>query len=173
MKVLVVFYSRTGTTRKLATAIGAGCRADIEEIRDVRSRKGILRGWWRSILEVRRGSETPILPTEKHVEDYDLVVVGTPVWASSISSPLRTWLNRHRRELKRVAVLVTQGGRGGDKAIAQLTTLFGLTPAAELIVNARDVASGAYRQRLDEFVARLLTSQPAEASRVRSREPAT
>ena len=84
MKVLVVFYSRTGTTRIVAKAVSARCRADIDEIRDARHRKGILRGWWRSIWEVRRGSETQILPTAKHPENYDLIVLGTPVWASSI-----------------------------------------------------------------------------------------
>ena len=98
------------------------------------------------------------------MESLESAWLGTPVWASSISSPLRTWLNRHRRELKRVAMFVTQGGRGGDKAIAQLSALFGLNPTAELIVNAKDAVSGAYRQRLDEFVVQLLASQPAKAS---------
>jgi flavodoxin len=172
MKILVVFYSRTGITRKVARAVGAQCRADIEEIRDARPRKGLLRGWWRSIREVGRGRETQILPTAKRAENYDLIVLGTPVWASSMSSPLRTWLNRHRSELKRVAVFVTQGGRGGDKAIAQLATLFDLAPAAELIVNAKDVTSGAYKKRMEEFAARLLASQPAEANPAPSHEAA-
>lgn len=171
MKVLVVFYSRTGTTRQVAEAISARCDAEIEEIRDARPRHGLLRGWLRSIWEVRRGSETPILATSTRVEDYDLVVLGTPVWASSLSSPLRTWLNRHRGELKRVAAFTTQGGRGGDKAIAQLTTLFDLTLSATLIVNAKDVASSAYLTRLDEFVAQF-ASQPAETVSAPSHEAA-
>lgn len=125
-------------------------------------------GWWRSIREVRRGSETQILSTAKRPENYDLVVLGTPVWAGSISSPLRTWLKRHRSELERVAVFVTQGGRGGGKAIAQLSTLFGLVPRADLIVNAKDVASGAYSGRLDEFAARLLAHQPVPDISARS-----
>ena len=144
MKVLVIFYSRTGTTRKVAEAIGARCGAEIEQIRDARSRRGLLRGWWRSIREVRRCSETQILPTKKQAKDYDLVVLGTPVWASSMSSPLRTWINRHRSALRQVAVFVTQNGRGGDKAIAQITELCGVAPVARLILNAKDLASNHY-----------------------------
>ena len=153
----------------MAKAVSARCRADLEEIRDARPRKGLLRGWWRSIREVRRGSETQILPTTRHPGNYDLVVLGTPVWASSISSPLRTWLKRHRSELKQVGVFVTQGSRGGGKAVAQFSTLFGLAPRADLIVNAKDVTSGAYRGRLDEFAARLLAHQPPVANSATSR----
>jgi multimeric flavodoxin WrbA len=164
MKVLVVFYTRTGTTGTIAAALGARCGADTEQIRDAGSRRG-LRGWWRSIREAWRRSETQILSTETQAKDYDLVVLGTPVWAGSMSSPLRTWLNRHRLELKRIAVFVTQNGRGGDKAIAQIIELCGIAPLARLVVNSKDIASETCVRQLDEFVAGFHippVSEPAE-----------
>ena len=163
MKVLVVFYSRTGNTGKVAEALAARCGADIDRIRDAHSRRGLLRGWWRSIREVRRRSETEITSAGKQAKDYDLVVLGTPVWASSMSSPLRTWLNRYRSDLKQIAVFVTQNGRGGDKAIAQIVELCGIAPVARLVVNAKELASGKYEPKLDDFVAGL-NLQPAAAS---------
>lgn len=160
MKVLVVFYSRTGNTQKVAEALAARCGAELDCIRDAHSRRGLLRGWWRSIREVRRRSETEITSTSMQVDDYDLVVLGTPVWASSISSPLRTWINRHRSDLKQIAVFATQNGRGGDKAITQIVELCGIAPVARLVVNAKDIASDNYERKLDEFVAGL-TIPPA------------
>jgi flavodoxin len=162
-KILIVFYSRTGTTRRIAEAIRARCNADIEEIRDARPRDGLFRGWWRSIREARRGSETQILPTTKRVDDYDLVVLGTPVWASSMSSPLRTWLNSHRHEIRRVAIFATQGGSGGERALTAVAKLCALAPVARLVVNAGDVNSGACEAELERFVARLAIAEPIGA----------
>ena len=44
MKNLVVYYSRTGRTKKIAKEIQERLNADIEEIHDVKNREGIL-GW--------------------------------------------------------------------------------------------------------------------------------
>ncbi len=41
-RILVVDYSRTGNTHLVAKAIARGCGADLERIRDVRSRRGIV-----------------------------------------------------------------------------------------------------------------------------------
>ena len=158
-RVLIVYYSRTGTTRKVAQSLKMACDADIDEIRDARPRKGLFRGWIRSLREVRRKKETRILPTAKRVENYDLVVLGTPTWAGCMSSPLRTWLNRNGRGIKRLAVFATQGGRGGDKAIQQVAELCGTVPVATLVINERDVDKEAGRQQLDDFAARLNRSE--------------
>jgi hypothetical protein len=152
VKILVVFYSRTGSTRKVAEELSARCGGDLEEIRDAAPRFGLIRGWWRSIREVRRRAETSILPARLSPATYDLVVLGSPVWASSMSSPLRTWLNRHRHELKTIAAYVTQNGRGGERALAQIGDLCGTTPVATAIINARDIASDACKREVDRFV---------------------
>jgi menaquinone-dependent protoporphyrinogen IX oxidase len=155
MRTLIVFYTRTGTTGKVAQALSERCGAEIEQIRDVHPRRGLLRGWWRSIREVRRRSEAEILTTGKQPQEFDLVILGTPVWAGSMSSPLRTWINRNRSSLEQVAVFVTQGGRGGEKAAAQVAELCGTAPVARLVVNAKDLASAKFEKQLDEFVAGL------------------
>jgi len=49
-KILVVFFSRTGTTRGVAEGIARATGADLEELREARSRLGIL-GWLRSGYE--------------------------------------------------------------------------------------------------------------------------
>lgn len=42
MKTLVVFYSRTGNTKKMAKILAKELHADIDEIVDLKNRKGIL-----------------------------------------------------------------------------------------------------------------------------------
>jgi flavodoxin len=42
MKILIAYYSRTGTTSKIAKEIAKKIKADIDEIKDLKDRKGIL-----------------------------------------------------------------------------------------------------------------------------------
>ena len=91
-KILVVYYSRSSKTQRAAEEVAKNLGADIEGIQDVRSRKGLF-GWLRSGSEAARGVLPAIKPTVKDPGQYDLVVLGTPIWASKMSSPLRTWLH--------------------------------------------------------------------------------
>lgn len=54
-RILVVYYSRSGTTRKLAQAISQELHCDLEEITETRSRNGLV-GYLRSIGSYRYGS---------------------------------------------------------------------------------------------------------------------
>ena len=69
-QVLVVYYSRTGHTRQIAEAIAADCGADLEAIRDARSRRGLL-GGLRSAREAWLERLGEIREIEKDPERYD------------------------------------------------------------------------------------------------------
>jgi len=78
-------------------------------------------------------------------------VLGTPVWAGRMSSPLRTYILQQRDNLARIAVFCSEGGANGDRAIRQVAELCGKVPVASLIVTEPELASGAYRQKVAEF----------------------
>jgi hypothetical protein len=44
---------------------------------------------------------------------YDLVIVGTPVWASTLSAPVRTYLTKLKERFNRIAFYCTCGGGKG------------------------------------------------------------
>jgi flavodoxin len=121
-KVLVVYYSRSGQTEFVARQIAARCNADIERIEDGRSREGVL-GYLRSALEALVGWRPEIQKGRLRPADYDLVIVGTPVWFWGVASPVRSWVLRHRRALDHVAVFCTCGGSGHAKALDDLEHL--------------------------------------------------
>jgi hypothetical protein len=79
-RIIVVFYSRSGTTRRIAEALSATLKCDLEEIIEPKPRTGFL-GYMRSLLEASRKRPSTILPRKHEVSSYDLVVIGTPVWA--------------------------------------------------------------------------------------------
>ena len=43
------------------------------------------------------------------LENYRLVIIGTPVWAGRCSSVVRSFLKQHGKELDRVAYVLTRG----------------------------------------------------------------
>lgn len=142
-KVLVVYFSRTGTTRLLARAIAGMLNADLEEICDCSDRVGP-GGYLRSLLDALRRKPSEIVPAGLSVSAYDLVVIGSPVWAGSVSAPVRSYLIENRAQLPQVAFFCSFGGRGADEALRAMRALAHRPVVAECKVTAAAAHQGAY-----------------------------
>ncbi len=149
-KTLVTYFSWTGHTRQVAEAIAAELGADVEEICEARPRSGWI-AYFRSAWEVLQNKSVPIKVIEKRPTAYDLVVIGTPVWAGRMSSPVRSYVTQERHNFARIALFCTEGSANGDKALAQIAQLCGKEPVATLVVTERDITSGAYRRKVADF----------------------
>jgi flavodoxin len=149
-KTLVVFYSRSGTTQRIAEALSRSLKCDLEEITEPKPRTGFL-GYIRSLLEASRMRPSTILPKKHEVSSYDLVVIGTPVWAWSLSSPVRAYLVATASQLPEVAFFCTLGARGSENTFAQMTSIVGKKPRAICAITQREVLSGNYSNRLSAF----------------------
>jgi flavodoxin len=129
MKTLVVFYSQSGNTRRVAQIIAQQLTADLEELVDRRARRGIF-GFLRSGRDAFRGRTTEIEPLRRQPSEYDLIVVGTPVWAARPAPAVRTFLQSHDLGGKKVALFCTMSSQGGEKTCAILKDLL---PRARLV----------------------------------------
>jgi flavodoxin len=163
VKTLVVYYSRSGTTRKLAKGIAESLGADIEEIVELRDRRGG-RGYVRSLVEALRRRPTPISPAKQDPAAYGLVVVGTPVWVASLSSPVRSYLLANKARLREVAFFCTLGGSGNERAFAQMQELTERPPRSLCAVTAADLAAGRHTARVAAFVNALAAPPVAAAA---------
>ena len=107
--VLCIYYSRTGKTKKAMEEIAAALDAELVAITDGQDRTGF-KGFMLSGMEAMRKSTRPLQPftTERALEDYRVVVVGTPVWAGRCSSVVRALLKRRGLEMKNVAYVITR-----------------------------------------------------------------
>ena len=109
MKSLVVYYSRSGNTRFVAEKISQKIGGDIEEIIDKKRRKGPL-GFVIGGFDATRGRKTDIAEMKKSPRDYDLIVVGTPMWNKRITPAVRTYIEDNKFSEKRVALFCTNNG---------------------------------------------------------------
>lgn len=159
MKILVVYYSLTGHTEGVAKAIAELHKADIQKIEDVYRRNNIL-GYLRSGFEVLLGLKGKIRHMIFTPQDYDLVILGTPVWINRLPSPMRTYIANHQRLFPKVAFFCTQGDAGGSGVFNIMAKLIGKTPLATLEITEAELASNEDIGKIAAFV--LTTRQQLE-----------
>jgi len=151
MNALVVFYSRDGATRKAAQAIADALKCGIEEIVDTRKRHGFI-GYVRCGFEAKFKQLTVLEETKKDPTTYELVIVGTPIWASTVSSPVRTNLVQHKDHLRRISFFCTAGSGGNGNAFAEIQSICNKKPTGTLKLSTEQVAKGLYAKEVEEFV---------------------
>lgn len=153
-KILVAYYSRTGTTRQVATELAALLGADLEEITDTKDRGGFF-GYLGGGRDASRKNTTIIGPLQKDPSNYDLVVLATPVWAWTVTPAMRTYLVQTKGRIRKAAFLCTMGGSGDLKTFAAMEEVSGLKPAATLSFRTKEVKKGQHAQRLKDFADQL------------------
>ncbi len=151
MKILVVFYSRTGNTRIVAEEIRNGLDCDIEEIIDKQKRSGIL-GYWRSVYDAIRKKETVLEKIKNDPEDFDLLIIGTPVWNRNVSVPIRTYITQNHAKFNKLAFFCTATGPNFEGAIKGITELSNMSPIATLGIRAKEIKDRSYQSKIQEFV---------------------
>ena len=83
----------SGNTQYAAEKIAEATGADVLRIAPDKAYpdKGAKKFLWGGKSAVF-GDKPKLLPYEFKAEEYDLVILGTPVWASNITPPLRTFV---------------------------------------------------------------------------------
>ena len=158
MKALVVFYSKTGITKEIAVHISEELDCDIEEIFDVKSRKGIL-GYIKSSIESAFRKTPKIKETKVDPSDYDLVIIGTPVWAGNMASPVRTYLSNNNDKLNRVAFFCTMRSRGSKRTFLEMERLSEFNPLACLALTDKEIKQEKHIKKVKEFIKEIKKNQ--------------
>jgi flavodoxin len=151
-KTLVIFYSRTGTTKKVGEEIAKSLNSDIEEIIDKKNRSGAI-GWLGAGKDAMKNKLTEINGVTKNPSDYDTIIIGTPVWGGSISPAIRTYITINREILsgKKLAFFSTCGSSVG-KSFVQMQELIGKNPSSSLSLLTKEVKDNNYNDKLNKFI---------------------
>jgi multimeric flavodoxin WrbA len=108
---------------------------------------------------------------QKNPANYDLVVIGTPVWFWSLSSPMRSWMEQNVVRRGRVAFFCTMGGSGARRVFATMARLIDRQPVATLALTDAQVDSHV-EDRLAAFADTLKKRQAARGARTQARRRA-
>lgn len=128
-KIICICYSRTGKTGKVMTEIASALDCELVFICDRVNRQGKL-GALRCGLDAMRVRTKPInrIHPKRALSEYELVILGTPVWAGRCSSVMRGFLKRRGYELHDVAYVITHASEAPYRAVFDQMDSFLLKP---------------------------------------------
>jgi flavodoxin len=114
MKALIVFYSLQGNCKMIAEEIGNHIQADVLQLFPVDDIKpnGFGRYLWGG-RQVIKQIEPELKAYTIDLSAYDMVIIGTPVWANTYAPALRTFLSHNEISGKNVALYACSGGNKG------------------------------------------------------------
>lgn len=114
LKKLVIYYSLEGNTKLMAEAMAKAIDADLLSITPQKpiGTKGISKYFWGG-SQVMMKRKPALNPFTLSPQDYDLIIIGTPVWAWTFSPPIASLLEKVDFSGKQVALFSCHGGQNG------------------------------------------------------------
>ena len=93
MKTAIVYYSLEGNTKFAAEKMAAALGADLISLVPVKEYPtgNVSKYFWGGKSAVFR-AHPKLEPYRFKAEEYELVIIGSPIWASTYAPPLRTFL---------------------------------------------------------------------------------
>lgn len=155
MTTVVVCYSLTGNTRRLAEMVALRLGAEVTGLIAPAVQHGPLAMLWLGFLTLI-GRDTPVRLDHRMPEDADLVILAAPVWAGRVAFPMRAWLAAGPHLPRHRALIMTGGSPTmSARAMAEFARAAGGTPEATLYIGERALRAGGPLPAVDDFCARL------------------
>lgn len=114
IKVLVAYFSYSGTTRNIANAISEKTGGDLFEIAP---QDGYSDVYKESNREIRKNERPALTDTVQNMDAYDIVFVGYPVWWHATPAPVNTFLESYDLTGKLIIPFCTSGGSDIDETM--------------------------------------------------------
>ncbi|MCX7028264.1 MAG: flavodoxin [Spirochaetes bacterium] len=129
-KTLVVYYSRTSTTQRVAKDLAKRLGADIEAIADKKPRSKGFFGYMNCGRQATFRIAGAIKAPSRDPAAYEKVVVLTPVWSWKMTPPVRGWLRLMKGKLNATAFVAVSGNTEPEKIAADMAKESGAQPLA-------------------------------------------
>ena len=163
MKIGIVYYSRTGNTKKAAETLQNKIKekkidAKLVEIRHVKKP-----GFFKAGSAGMTQKEQPIQNTDFNLKKYDMIIVGSPTWGGRSSPYIQSFFNKAENfKGKKVGIFYTSAGetykaKTGENLKEYLSEI-GLNPIDDIIgfkMKKEEIQDG--KQNIEKFVKTITT----------------
>ncbi len=124
MKALVVYFSASGVTAKVAQAVAEAAGADLFEIKPEKPYTAADLNWKNPLARCNReklgGKDVPVAGKVENMEEYDTLYVGFPIWYGCAPNVVNTFCKEYDWSGKTVHAFATSGGSGIGKTAEKL-----------------------------------------------------
>ena len=155
-KTLVAYFSASGTTMDVANHLARVTDSDLFAIVPANPYTSADLNWRdkqsRSTLEAADPSCRPAITSRvEHIEDYDTIFLGFPIWWYVAPAIINTFLESYDLTGKTIALFATSGGSGMGKTASVLRAS---APGAKIVDGG--ILNNASNASLEKFAARYL-----------------
>lgn len=123
--ILVVCYSYTGVSRRLAQLLASHHGWPLGEVVEERPRAAGGAGNLRCVFDSLLRRRPAVRYQGPDPADFRTVVLVSPIWMYRLAGPMRSFVAAHREALRRVAVISTMGSGGASNAASEVARLLG------------------------------------------------
>jgi flavodoxin len=106
MKTYVVYFTRSNNSKRIAEKIANKLNAELVQITDGHSYKGLF-GYIKAGFYSTSNKKVNIV-TDKEINNYDKLIVVSPIWAGKLANPIRTFLEDY--DLKNIHLVTSSIG---------------------------------------------------------------
>ncbi len=123
-RVLTIYFSRTGNTSSLAEKVQAAAGGDIARIVPFTPYPDDYSECLdQARQELNDDSRPDILPLSVDIEQYDVILLGYPIWFGECPPPVRTFLSENDLSGKTIMPFCTSGSSGISGSLAKIREL--------------------------------------------------
>ncbi|SDB50095.1 Flavodoxin [Pseudobutyrivibrio sp. YE44] len=156
MKTLIVYYSLEGNSQYIAEELANKLNADTLKLipKKAYADKGFAKFFWGGKSAVM--AEKPELEIyDVNLAEYERIIIGFPVWASTFTPPIRTFVldNIDALKGKKIATFACQSGKGAEKAFEKLKETLGIQEfaATGIFFDPKSKPSDENSKKIEEF----------------------
>ncbi|MBR0271748.1 MAG: flavodoxin [Methanobrevibacter sp.] len=150
MKTLIVYYSRSNTTKKVAEYLKSKLGADIEEVTTPVNYGGAI-GYAKGIKDSVQEKVIEIGNLKYDPGDYDRVIIGTPVWTSKLANPILTYIKKNN-SLKNVSLFIVGKSNGFEKVEEHFTKVSGVKPQKTTYILEKEINDNTFENKADALL---------------------
>lgn len=128
-RYLIVYCSRSGNTATVAAYLQQQLGGDLLEVEPAtpyeEDYQAMLTRAQEELDAIREGRYPAITTEGDNLSEYDVVLVGYPIWFGSMATPMQAFLHGHAGRLagKRIALFATSGSSGMTTSTEEAATL--------------------------------------------------
>ena len=152
-KTLILYYSHTGTTEKVAQELQRNLNADMEIIRLENPYTGTYEELVKRVGEEKAIGFLPrLLPLNVDLSKYDTIFLGYPIWYGTYATPIAALVKEYDFEGAKIVTFCTFGSGGLETAIRDLKEALPKAEIAENGFGIRTARIGATAKELNRFL---------------------
>ena len=154
MKSIIICFSRSGKTLKVAESLKSKIRADFIRIEPVKPTDGVI-GYIIEAYNSVRNKNVPIKPMLTDLSDYDTLIFCCPVFAQTTPGAVKEYLEQMKNySNKKYAIILTSSEMRPEKASVRIKKQMDKENGqfiGMLRIHEKEVKEDEYEEKVLEF----------------------